>query len=822
MMTKFYSIFTGLILAVLSAFGQSYITPEEGHKVAYFFSDMENIQTFDVGNLFFYFNDGDTIYQADPSLGEISNKYGKPADYDLVTFPSFLCLSPGGESLWAGYTDLNNVDARIYSIDIESGVWSLRARMASNWDLAFWNDSILVSGLNSPDFNTPNAIFVLDTTGADQHRKIIETVGSSAGLAVDSHGNLYYGTSLYSDPNALYRWDSAQLAAVIESPGAVPLQIGDAVKLTDLPMGAYDCEVDEGDHVVFNMNIWGETQVIGRWNNTAGDGLNYDTIAVSSEWLCMIKSRGDYTVPVAGNSLFTLGYDQPVADLHTCDYPPVLIEPVPVITGYESELLDPIDLTQYMTDLDDQDGLTFEITVLSDQSVADLSIENNMMTGFFGLAGQANLVIEATSAGRSVTAETVVGTWPEPDGDLLVTDFGELTLNPESYWNGSDEAGQFSSGPSRFYNAYNSEYFSWSGWAYSNTSDVTTPGYMNQYSAFTGEGFHGAEDFNDIYGVSYLFGPSVIDFTAGKAHAVEGFFVTNSTYAALSMMQGDWVAKPFGGADGTDPDFFKLLVWGTNNGVSTDSIEFYLADYRYDEAENDYLIKTWQWVDLTSLGKVDSLMFGLESSDVGEWGMNTPAYFCLDNLLVLPDEAPYVANPIADMAYYCDGTESVIDISSVFSDPDDDDSEIVKVVKSNSNDGLLSASISGDELTLVGYITLLKSTIEEVQIVVEGSLGGLAATDTFVVSVEYTSGVEAGPLAHAVLYPNPSDGQFVIGFSTEEELDVTIYNITGSKVYTNSHLLPGQTIDISSQPAGAYIVRIRYNSGVISEMIRKL
>ncbi|MCK4879207.1 MAG: T9SS type A sorting domain-containing protein, partial [Bacteroidales bacterium] len=64
--------------------------------------------------------------------------------------------------------------------------------------------------------------------------------------------------------------------------------------------------------------------------------------------------------------------------------------------------------------------------------------------------------------------------------------------------------------------------------------------------------------------------------------------------------------------------------------------------------------------------------------------------------------------------------------------------------------------------------------------------------------------------------------QFVIGFSAEEKLDVTIYNITGSKVYTNSQLLPGQTIDISSQPAGTYIVRIRHNSGVIREMIQKL
>ncbi len=820
-MTKFYFSLTGLFLMAFTAFGQSYISPEEGHKVAYFFSDINHIQTCDVGIQFFYFSNGDTIYQADPEERDISNKFGKPADYSLLSFPSFLSLSPDETSLWAGYTDLDNVDARIYRIDVASGVWSLEARMASNWDLAFWNDSILVSGLNDADFSTPNAIFVLDTSGGDHHRAIIETEGSSAGLAVDSHGNLYYGTSSFTEPNAIYRWDSIQLAAVIESTGAEPLQLSDAVKLTDLPTGAYDCDMDDGDHLVFTMNTWGGSQVIGRWNDTVGDGFQYDTIATSSDWLGMIKSRGDYTIPVAGNSLYTIGYDQPVADLHTGDYPPQLTGLLPVITGYESESLDPIDLSQYVTDLDDQDGMTFEITVLSEQSVAALAVESTLLTGTFGLAGQANLVIEASSAGSTVSAETVIGTWPEEEGDLLLSDFGELALDPETFWNGSDESGHFSSGPARFYNAYSTEYFSWSGWAYSNTSDINTPGYMNQYSAYTGEGFHGDEAANDIYGVSNLYGPAIIDFVEGKAHAPEGFFVTNSTYAVLSMMEGDWAAKAFGGEDGSDPDYFKLLIWGRTNGENTDTIEFYLADYRFEDSKYDYLIKTWQWVDLSSLGKVDSLMFGLESSDNGDWGMNTPAYFCLDNLMVRPDAAPFVANPMTDMTFMSDGTEHVLDISNVFSDPDDDDDLIVKTVKSNSNNGLLSANIQGDELTLRGNYTAVK-TVEDVQLVLEGSLGGLSALDTVMVSLEYSTGIIPDPLSSVVLYPNPSSGQFKIELNTAEELDVRIFEITGSQVYLNGKLVSGQSVDISDLPAGAYIVRIRHCGGVISKMIQKL
>jgi len=819
-MTKFYTVFFGLTLVVFTALGQSYITPEEGHKVAYFFSDMDHIQALDAGSDYFYFSTGDTIYQADPDQQLLSNKYALPATYDLLTFPSFLCLSPDESTLWAGYTDMDNVDARIYSIDVESGTWSLAARMPSNFDLAFWGDSILVSGLNSADFNTPNAIYVLDTTGGDQHRMIVETGGSSAGLAVDSHNNLYFGSSSFTDPNALYRWDSAQVAAVVGSPGTAPLQLADALKLSDLPTGAYDCEVDAGDNLVFNMNTWGGTQVIGRWDNVPGDGSNYDTLATSSDWLGLLKSRGDYSVPAAGNSLFTMGYDQAVADLHTGDYPPVLIEPLPVISGFEARQIGPIDLSRHIKDLDDHEGFDLVMTYISEPSVATLIIDGDSLKGSFELAGQANIAVTAISNGQSVRAETVIGTWPDAEEGLLLSDFGELSLDDESYWNGSDETGEFITGSSRLFNDYNSEYFSWSGWAYSNTSDLSTPGFMNQYSAFTGEGFHGDETLNHVYGVSSLYGPSIIDFTAGKAHAVDGFFVTNSTYTTLSMLEGDMFAKAFGGDDGNDPDYFKLLVWGLVEGEATDSVEFYLADYRFDNAAEDYVIKTWQWVDLNSLGKVDSLMFGLESSDNGDWGMNTPAYFCMDNLMIHPDAAPYVANPLGDVSIISSDSTYVFDISGVFSDPDDDDSGIVTAVISNSNEEFLGASISGDELRLKGLVQLTKSTFTEVQIVLEGSLGGLAATDTVMVTLEFLNGLEDEPMAQVRIYPNPSNGQFLIDSKSGEVLDISIYTITGTQVYANKHLASGESIDLSNQADGAYIVRIQSHSGVISKMIQ--
>jgi hypothetical protein len=302
----------------------------------------------------------------------------------------------------------------------------------------------------------------------------------------------------------------------------------------------------------------------------------------------------------------------------------------------------------------------------------------------------------------------------------MLSDFGELSLDPESFWNGSDGSGYFISGPARFHNSYNSEYLSWSGWAYSSTSDVSTSGFANQYSAVTGEGFPGSDPLNQVYGVSCLYGPSVIDFSAEQAHVIKGFYTTNSTYAALSMREGDFFAKKFGGDSGSDPDYFKLLVWGKLDGAFTDTIEYYLADYRYENANDDYIINTWQWVDLSSLGRVDSLLFGLESSDAGDYGINTPAYFCLDNLMV---------------------------------------------------------------------------------------------------ALDYSSGMGEDPEPGVLIYPNPSCGQFIVESEDGGILEVSVYSMTGSLIYSNRKFVSGRTIDLGGLAASYYIVRIKNYKGVNNKLI---
>ena len=218
------------------------------------------------------------------------------------------------------------------------------------------------------------------------------------------------------------------------------------------------------------------------------------------------------------------------------------------------------------------------------------------------------------------------GEKPYEYNPVTYASFENIDLSATGYYNGSDGKTSFSSGNFRFFTEYNPEWYSWSGFAVSNKTDGNTPGYGNQYSAITGKGVSGSAN----YAVAY---PNPVSTIAFKDTIVSGVYVTNSTYAYLSMKNGDSYAKKFGGETGTDPDWFLLTIEGfDSSNKSTGKVYFNLADFAYSISSNDYIVNTWRWVNLKSLGRISKLEFSLRSSDNGSWGMNTPGYFCIDNL----------------------------------------------------------------------------------------------------------------------------------------------------------------------------------------------
>jgi len=215
----------------------------------------------------------------------------------------------------------------------------------------------------------------------------------------------------------------------------------------------------------------------------------------------------------------------------------------------------------------------------------------------------------------------------------IIESFDRIPLDSNSYKIASSPSDTLYSNIVTVTSSYDTNYGYWlGGFAISNVTDSTTSGYANLYGTKGYKGYKGT--------VNYLVGQQNARLPYHKkqygfyTNKLKGFYINNSTYAYNSMRDGDGFSKKFGGATGNDPDYFLLTVKGYANGVPLgDSVDFYLSDYRFANNTQDYIVKDWTYVDVTSLSQADELEFVLTSSDMGMYGMNTPAFFCLDQLI---------------------------------------------------------------------------------------------------------------------------------------------------------------------------------------------
>lgn len=277
-------------------------------------------------------------------------------------------------------------------------------------------------------------------------------------------------------------------------------------------------------------------------------------------------------------------------------------------------------------------------------------------------------LVAAFAVAGTITAQTTI-------------DFENHPLaGPETHDNGNDGVGSFDFGGTTFDYSYNAAGNYFSGFAISNETDVTTGGWMNQYSSYTGGGATGSSNF----AIFYDFSNGGIN-TGEAAVRIDSFELTNTTYAYLSMRDGDGYGKQFGSiyagdgttVDGTNgEDFFFVRIYGQNfDETEKDSIDFFLADYRFADSTQDYIIDDWNTIDLSGFAfDVASIRFAFASSDTNSFGIKTPAYIAIDNVSTqtvgglkpqLASEYKMYPNPVQDVLTI-NGGQGEIRITNAF------------------------------------------------------------------------------------------------------------------------------------------------------------
>ena len=210
--------------------------------------------------------------------------------------------------------------------------------------------------------------------------------------------------------------------------------------------------------------------------------------------------------------------------------------------------------------------------------------------------------------------DTTIG-GPDLKITTTIIDFEDVTLNEDGITTETFESKgiKFQMNGSAFWNG---------GFACSSHTDSKAEGYdgMNLYIVIAGRVALNSKKFGVVYDTAYVH--SVANVYG--AYKIKNIQLTNTTTAYYIIKNGSDYSKKFEAGD-----WFKVTITGFSGSTETGKVDYYLADFRNGKS---FISDKWEKVDVSKLGEVDKVRFTFDSSDKGEWGLNTPKYVCIDNV----------------------------------------------------------------------------------------------------------------------------------------------------------------------------------------------
>lgn len=368
-------------------------------------------------------------------------------------------------------------------------------------------------------------------------------------------------------------------------------------------------------------------------------------------------------------------------------------------------------------------------------------------------------------------------------------DFEGLLSRPDTNWHGqTDGLSYFNSGSFRFANTYTAEWDAWTGCAYANIANneyIESLGYGNQYKNVVGGGAGNSASYGILYDTEQ------IQYTGDTAKGIvlNGMYMTNSVMLYHTAMNGDaFAGEPF-----KTGDFFKALIAGISPAGDTSRMEFYLADYRDTDTAEHYILDTWEWLDLSGLGAVKSLLISFQGSRVGQYGQNLPLYAAMDDL---NGKCPAVEK---DMEMFAD-VDSTLLFSEIFGlegkgkwNVRIEDSVDEKVVKMTVEDGALRIKALRPGNVKVRVKALRNGRSAYVDLSVQVRQGAVLT--------------EQRQMLIARLYPVPAKDVLQVE-TARENCRAEIFSLQGRKMAEHGIAGTRLTLPLQGWVPGMYIIKI--------------
>jgi hypothetical protein len=173
---------------------------------------------------------------------------------------------------------------------------------------------------------------------------------------------------------------------------------------------------------------------------------------------------------------------------------------------------------------------------------------------------------------------------------------------------------------------YNEEYAYWGGFAQSRVKDADAANglFANQYAVYN-EAAASGDSFLIYYYDSYNEPCDIVVKQQGVSLRDVMLNLTTYTYASITNEDINDFARIF-----VVGDYLQVVFTGMRGNEAIGVVECYVVDYRDGKRA---MTTEWTEFSLANLGEgYDRVSVTIETTDVGEWGANTPLYIALDNL----------------------------------------------------------------------------------------------------------------------------------------------------------------------------------------------
>lgn len=172
---------------------------------------------------------------------------------------------------------------------------------------------------------------------------------------------------------------------------------------------------------------------------------------------------------------------------------------------------------------------------------------------------------------------------------------------------------------------YNEEFAYWGGFMQSKVKDTDPANglFANQYAVYNSAAASG--DTFMLYYYDAYNEPCDIVLKESVALQDVKLNLTTYTYASITNEDINTFARAF-----DEGDYLKVVFTGMSGNEVTGVVECFVVDYRDGKR---YVATNWDEFSLTDLnGGYNRVRVTIETTDVGEWGANTPLYIAMDDL----------------------------------------------------------------------------------------------------------------------------------------------------------------------------------------------